>query len=47
MPGFKIKKQEGYEISTAEKETLEAITVLENWVSRILFWMILLILGRL
>ncbi len=39
MPGFKIKKQEGYEISTAEKETLEAITVLgDPGADRILFW---------
>ena len=39
MPGFKIKKQEGYEISTAEKETLEAITILgDPGADRILFW---------
>jgi len=39
MPGFKIKKQEGYVLSTAEKETLEAITVLgDPGADRILFW---------
>ncbi len=39
MPGFKIKKQEGYDLSTAEKETLEAITVLgDPGADRILFW---------
>jgi len=39
MPGFKIKKQEGYSLSTAEKETLEAITVLgDPGADRILFW---------
>jgi len=39
MPGFKIKKQEGYNLSTAEKETLEAITVLgDPGADRILFW---------
>ena len=39
MPGFKIKEQEGYDLSTAEKETLEAITVLgDPGADRILFW---------
>jgi hypothetical protein len=39
MPGFKIKKQEGYNLLTAEKETLEAITVLgDPGADRILFW---------
>jgi hypothetical protein len=39
MPGFKIKKQEGYNLLTAEKETLEAITILgDPGADRILFW---------
>lgn len=39
MPGFKIKEQEGYYLSTAERETLEAITVLgDPGADRILFW---------
>ena len=39
MPGFKIKEQEGYDLSTAEKETVEAITVLgDPGADRILFW---------
>ena len=39
MPGFKIKEQEGYNLSTAEKETLEAIAVLgDPGADRILFW---------
>jgi hypothetical protein len=39
MPGFKIKEQEGYDLSTAEKETLEAIAVLgDPGADRILFW---------
>ena len=39
MPGFKIKEQEGYDLSTAEKETVEAIAVLgDPGADRILFW---------
>ena len=39
MPGFKIKEQEGYNLSTAEKETVEAIAVLgDPGADRILFW---------
>ena len=39
MPGFKIKEQEGYNLSTAEKETIEAIAVLgDPGADRILFW---------
>ena len=39
MPGFKIKEQEGYDLSTAEIETIEAIAVLgDPGADRILFW---------
>lgn len=39
MPGFKIKEQEGYNLSTAEIETIEAIAVLgDPGADRILFW---------